>query len=205
MPNDFFRVLLVDCGSRKFGDLCSLVEIRGHPWERVALDDANKLPDRPGDAILISGGPHLFTEPAQAEGLRRSFAFLERETRPIFGICLGFQALALAAGGEVFRGPARRTTDRIRLTVPHPLTAGLEPETEFREDHTEGVRLPVGMVCLGDSEHYPAEIGADDARRRYGVQFHPEVSGEPGVRILRNFFGMVERSGTPIPPSLTAS
>lgn len=191
MLNDSLQLLLIDCGSRKFPELGSIVENCGCEWRPVLLNDSGAIPDQPGDALILSGGPHLFTDPAQATDLRRAFAFLDRETRPVLGICLGFQALALAAGGEIFRGPARRGRDRIRLTGPHPLTAGLDEETEFREDHTEGVRLPPGMLCLGCSEHYPAEIAADDARRRYGVQFHPEVSGEAGVRLIRNFLQIV--------------
>lgn len=188
MSNCKLRVLLIDCGSRKFDDLCALTSAGGHAWDRLALDRAATLRDWPWDAIVISGGPHLFTDPVQAPELRRSFAFLDGPTPPVFGVCLGFQALVLAAGGEIFRGPERRTTDRIEFAGSHPLLVGLDSGTEFREDHCEGVRLPPGMRCLGHSEHYPVEIGADEARRRYGVQFHPEISGEPGLRIVRNFF-----------------
>lgn len=188
MSNCTLRVLLIDCGSRKFGELCALTAACGHAWDRLALAEAGATADWPWDAILISGGPHLFTDPAQAPALRQWFSFLERETPPVFGICLGFQAIALTAGGRIYRGPERRFADQIEFTGSHPLLAGLTSGTEFQEDHCEGVLLPPSMQRLGHSQHYPVEIGADDVRRRYGVQFHPEISSVPGLRILCNFF-----------------
>lgn len=190
MPNGSLQVLLIDCGSRKFGDLARMVAACGHSGQRMALADAAVQQLWPWEAILISGGPHLFTDPGQAPWLRHSFSFLQQPLPPLFGICLGFQAIALAAGGSIFRGPACRSPGLVRLTHPHALTAGLAAETLFGEDHCEGVQLPPAMVCLGASLHYPVEISVDPAQRRCGVQFHPEISGEPGALLLRNFFAL---------------
>ena len=114
-------IALIDCGSPKFGELAACVA--RHEQVVVELDDANQHDFSPCAATIISGGPHLFTGP-NSSALREKFAFLANLNQPVLGICLGHQALALAAGAEVSRGEERRHGDQIRLTGNHPLFRG---------------------------------------------------------------------------------
>jgi GMP synthase-like glutamine amidotransferase len=176
------RVTVVDCGSKKVAAIGSMLEEAGARVDVVALDDVAESAS--ADALVISGGPRLFTsEP----GLIDAFAFVDSARVPVLGICLGHQAIALRHGARVFLGPERRQSETIVRAVAHPLMAGLPTQSEFVEDHCEGITLPTGFVALASSSHYDVEVMASDVRRLYGVQFHPEVSGPAGQRLLSNF------------------
>lgn len=179
------RVVVVDCGSRKVGNIVAALARCGARPRRWPLSVAHALPA--ADALVISGGARLFTrEPELAE----RFAFLDTFEGPVLGICLGHQALALRGGGAVHLGAERRESESLEIVASHPLFAGLGDRPVFRTDHTEGVTLPRGFRLLARSAAYAVEAMADDTRRRYGVQFHPEISGAPGARLFANFVAL---------------
>ncbi|MFT5464947.1 MAG: GMP synthase (glutamine-hydrolyzing) [Verrucomicrobiales bacterium] len=186
--------LIVDCGSAKVDNLEAIVSSEGWKTKRKHLAEISTSDLQDCLAVIISGGPLLFTDadPIAAAELRNRFVWLKSVELPIFGICLGHQALALQAGAEIQRGPERREADAIQISKPHPLLAGIESGTVFAEDHCEGVTRPDGFQILGTSAHYEVEIMTNDEAKRYGVQFHPEVSGEPGRRLIANFLRLTE-------------
>lgn len=190
------RITVVDCGSRKVAEIIAALARAGSRPRRWPLSVCDALP--PAEALVISGGAHLFTsEPELAE----RFAFVDHVATPILGICLGHQALALRAGARCFLGPERRGVETVDIVAPHPLFAGLEAPVDFRADHCEGISLPPSYRLLARSKAYAVEAMGDDARRRYGVQFHPEISGAAGARLLANFVAFVSA----ICPSAAAS
>jgi GMP synthase-like glutamine amidotransferase len=189
------RVSLIDCGSSKVGEIEHLLR-RGSSvsCQRVMLADATTSDWSCVDALVVSGGPRLFTEQPQ---LLDAFSFLDPLSQPVLGICLGHQAIALRAGAQVYLGAERREPEPIALLGEHPLFEGIDSPATFREDHCEGVSLPQGFERLASSEHYPVEAMVDRQRPRVGVQFHPEVSGETGARLLHNFL-VWARSALPV-------
>jgi GMP synthase-like glutamine amidotransferase len=178
-------VAVLDCGSSKVDALMELVDGAGARPERIALDRARDALTR--DAVIISGGPRLFTAEPQ---LIDAFAFVDELSVPALGICLGHQAIAMRKGGGVFLGVERRAPEVLTLERTHPLVAGLPPSVTVVEDHCEGVTLPGGFICIASSAHYAVEIMACDESRLYGVQWHPEVSGDVGFTLLVNFLAL---------------
>ncbi len=138
-------------------------------------------------AVVISGGPSLFTDPGVGATLHGQLAFVDRLAQPVLGICLGHQGLGARAGVRVHRGTERRCAERIVPCEEHPLFAGLPDAFPMVADHCEGIPLPPGWRLLASSAHYPVEAMASQRLPHLGVQFHPEVSGEPGRRLLHNF------------------
>jgi len=194
------RVTLVDCGSRKVPDIAALLAAAGASVATVPLPAGPEASTGGGsDAVVVSGGPALFTDPEQGALLVERFRFLDTLTVPVLGICLGHQALALRAGGAVFRGPARREHETIEILEDHPLLAGLARPLHMREDHVEGVTVPAGWRRIARSAHYDNEMMAAEGAPRFGVQFHPEVSGGAGERLFANFLALVRAGRRAVP------
>ena len=182
-------IALVDCGSRKVPELAAMLELAGARCQRIALGDADAKAAAPGasDALVISGGPRLFTsEP----GLGAEFSFLDGLALPTLGICLGHQAIGLRRGATAFLGEARRGPELLEIVAAHPLLEGLGSSTTLGADHCEGISLPPGFELLASSRHYPVEIMASRQAPVFGVQCHPEISGEAGARLLANFVAL---------------
>ncbi|MBN1488140.1 MAG: gamma-glutamyl-gamma-aminobutyrate hydrolase family protein [Anaerolineae bacterium] len=176
---------VVDCGSQSVKHLYDFLENQEIEYTVIPLAEANAISFKTVDGVIISGGPHLFTE--QQKEFARQFAFIDRLQVPTLGICLGHQAIGVRYGVTVYRDVERRTLERIALMATHPLTKGLPKNVYFSASHCEGIPLPLGFKLLGLSQYYPVEIMACQSKPLFGVQFHPEISGPPGLRLLRNF------------------
>jgi GMP synthase (glutamine-hydrolysing) len=141
-------------------------------------------------ALILSGGPASI----YAEGAPRADARVLELGVPVLGICYGLQYLAATLGGEVARAAAREYGPAtLHVPSPHALFDGV-PES-FQVWMSHGDRLekpPPGFEALATSDNSPYAAVGDDARRIYGLQFHPEVTHtEHGSRILADFlFGV---------------
>jgi GMP synthase (glutamine-hydrolysing) len=142
--------------------------------------------------IVLSGSPALS---AHDEDDAWSRAILDLGI-PAIGFCFGHQEIAKFAGGSVEHTKREYGAAKLHLTGESPLLKDLEPEEVVWMSHGDTVtELPAGFVELGYStggsdgsqDHRFAAIANED-RRQYGLQFHPEVDDTPcGIRILRNF------------------
>jgi GMP synthase (glutamine-hydrolysing) len=139
------------------------------------------------EGIILSGGPaSVYDEGAPLPS--RSVTELDV---PMLGICYGMGVLNLFGGGTVGRA-GRREYGPASLTVDDAgdLFAGLEGgSTPVWMSHGDVMEaLPPGWQVLAHSSNSPIAAFADAARRRFGVQFHPEVVHTPrGSEILANF------------------
>ena len=137
--------------------------------------------------IIFSGGPASVLDegaPTVDEGVFSLGV-------PVLGICYGMQLMAHLLGAPVERG-ARREYGRTEVTmdrVDEGLLSGLKPRSACWMSHTYQVaRPPEGFAAIAHTADCPVAVMADDARRLYGVQFHPEVTHtEEGARLLENF------------------
>lgn len=188
------EVTLIDCGSAKVPDIAAALAGLGCGVRTVLLAVANQHDLSASDAVVISGGPHLFTDTAVGSTLRRQLGFIDTLELPALGICLGHQGLGLQAGARVHLGPERRGTEIITARGDHPLLAGLPSSFPMGADHCEGISLPEGFRLLASSEFYEVEVMASASKPHFGVQFHPEISGEPGRRVLQNFCELARKS-----------
>jgi len=147
----------------------------------------SELEPRKPAAIILSGGPESTLVP----GAPRLDPQIIRSGVPILGICYGMQLLARECGAELVKldhaeyGPAT-------LLVVHPETVLLEGvPTESRVWMSHGdsvVRLPDGFKKAASTERCAVAAMADDERKIYGVQFHPEVvHTQYGKAIINNF------------------
>lgn len=186
------NIAAINCGSAKFPAIEDMLRATGANVTPLQLADCHPKELNAMDALVLSGGHYLFTDPGATPDIRDRFTFLPEIEAPLLGICLGMQAMAIALGGSVVRGPERRVREKIEWTTDHRLFDGLPSGTEFAEDHCEGVALPepASSRILAQSEHYPVEAFAATDRPWFGVQFHPEVSGPQGLSLIRNFLAL---------------
>jgi len=118
---------------------------------------------------------------------------------PVLGICYGMQLLTHVLGGAVAKS-AKREFGRAELKIDN--VAGLfngigsellnpnsQPETVVWMSHGDRIeKMPEGFAAIAHTDNSPTAAMADEKRKFYGVQFHPEVVHTPqGVQILRNF------------------
>ncbi len=109
---------------------------------------------------------------------------------PILGICYGHQLLAWMAGGEI--QAAENASEYGRVTLKSAggiLFDGVPAESVCWMSHTDMVKtVPAGFTITASTDNCPCAAMADDARRLYGVQFHPEVTHTAcGKQLLGNF------------------
>jgi GMP synthase (glutamine-hydrolysing) len=146
-----------------------------------------KLHEREPAAIILSGGP----ESTLVKGAPDLDADILRSGLPIFGICYGMQLIARHLGAELVKlehaeyGPAT-------LQITHddsPLWQGVPQGSRVWMSHGDTVvEPPPGFAILGSTLRCPIAVMGDDAKKIYGVQFHPEVVHTvPGKQILSNF------------------
>jgi len=107
---------------------------------------------------------------------------------PVLGICYGMQLLAAHTGGEVSQASGEYGVTEVEVDPVSPLFAGLEPRQQVLMSHGDSVqKLGPGFRVTGRSSDAVGAI-ADEERRLYGVQFHPEVDlTEEGRAMLANF------------------
>ena len=134
--------------------------------------------------FILSGGPASVYE-ANAPTLPD---YVLASALPILGICYGMQLIAHSLGGRVSAGSEREYGDtQVEIAQPNALVpAGSHRVWMSHGDRIEG--LPEGFSVLGTSPGSPYAMIADESRRIFGLQFHPEVHHTPiGRSILENF------------------
>ncbi len=139
-------------------------------------------------AIVLSGGPSS----VYGEGAPQVDPRLFELGIPILGICYGVQLTAHTLGGKVERaeareyGPQQLMVDRAE-GIFHRFTAG-EALDVWMSHGDRIAEIPAGFTNIGTSENTPFCAIADEKRRIYGIQFHPEVAHTPrGAEILAAF------------------
>ncbi len=189
------RILILDFGSqytqliaRRVREARVYCEI--HPWD-MSSDEIRTFAPK---GIILSGGPDTVT----AEDTGRVPQVVFESGVPVLGICYGMQAMAAQLGGQV-EGARHREYGyaQVRARGHTQLLRGIEDHTtpeghgmlDVWMSHGDRViELPVGFKLMASTANAPIAGIADDKRRFYGVQFHPEVTHtRQGQRILERF------------------
>ncbi|WP_055546716.1 glutamine-hydrolyzing GMP synthase [Streptomyces sp. NBRC 110028] len=138
-------------------------------------------------AIILSGGPSS----VYAEGAPRLDRALFEAGIPVFGMCYGFQLMAITLGGTVDNTGAREY-GRTDLTVSKPgstLFAGTPGQQQVWMSHGDACSAaPEGFTVTASTAQVPVAAFECDERKLYGVQHHPEVMHSThGQQVLEHF------------------
>ena len=138
-------------------------------------------------AIILSGGPSS----VYAEGAPRVGADLFEAGVPVFGICYGFQAMANALGGKVAQTGLREygATEALVVGDARSILDGVPSSQNTWMSHGDSVHeAPEGFEVLATTAGAPVAAFANEEKRLYGVQWHPEVKHSVhGQHVLENF------------------
>jgi GMP synthase (glutamine-hydrolysing) len=137
-------------------------------------------------ALILSGGPASVT----AKGSPECDAAVLAMGVPVLGICYGMQLMARLLGGRVWAAPRREYGHAaIQVLKKGRLLRGLPARLPVWMSHGDEVtQVPAGFAVIARTDTSPIAAMADDKRRLYGLQFHPEVAHTPrGKAILENF------------------
>ena len=189
------RILILDFGAqytqliarrvRELGVYCEI-----HPWD---VSDAEVRAFAPR-GVILSGGPESVTDHSPP----RAPASVFELGVPVLGICYGMQTMAQQLGGRVAPsserefGYAQVTVQGASRLLDHledRRDAGGRAVLDVWMSHGDRVdTLPPGFVATATTATIPYAAMADEARRFYGVQFHPEVTHTTqGARLLERF------------------
>ncbi len=148
-------------------------------------------------AIILSGGPASVLDPGAPQVPDAIFA----AGVPVLGICYGQQGMVARLGGQVQPASEREYGSAlIEVKAASTLFEGVgAPGGKVPVWMSHGdrvVSLPDGFVPIATTRNAPFAAIADERRRLYGVQFHPEVVHTPsGAAILQNFVHRIAGCG----------
>ncbi|HVT63769.1 MAG TPA: glutamine-hydrolyzing GMP synthase [Mycobacteriales bacterium] len=188
VSDGFDRVLVVDFGAQ-YAQLIARRVRECRVYSEIvpsSMPVADMLAKRP-KAVILSGGPSS----VYAEGAPQVDPELFEAGVPTFGICYGFQAMALALGGEV-RRTGLSEFGATQLTVTGDggaVLAGLPATQQVWMSHGDAVfEAPPGFIITASSDGAPVAGFEDRSRGLAGVQFHPEVMHTThGQTVLEHF------------------
>ena len=136
--------------------------------------------------IILSGGPASVFEPGAPTIDTKVF----ESGVPVLGICYGFQVMAYELGGKVDKA-ALGEYGKTSATIDDAAGILADSPAEQTTWMSHGVAVeqaPAGFEVLAHTEGAPVAAMADESRKLYGVQWHPEVKHSPlGQKLIENF------------------
>ena len=137
-------------------------------------------------AIILSGGPASVFEPGAPTIDTKVF----ESGVPVLGICYGFQVMAYELGGKVDKA-ALGEYGKTSATIDDAdgiLADSPAEQTTWMSHGVAVEQTPAGFEVLAHTEGAPVAAMADESRKLYGVQWHPEVKHSPlGQKLIENF------------------
>ena len=192
------RILILDFGSQVTQLIARRLREAGVYCEIFPFNvETQRIRDFGARGIVLSGGPASVT----AADTPRAPDLVFELGVPLLGICYGQQALCAQLGGQVENSEHHEFGRALlRITEDCPLFEGIwapgEDHQVWMSHGDRVIRLPEGFRVVATSEGAPFAAAVDDARRYYGLMFHPEVVHTPdGGRLLERFARIAGCSG----------
>lgn len=189
------RILILDFGSqytqliarriREIGVYCELWS-----WD---VDEAD-IRDFNPNGIILSGGPESVTE----AGSPRAPQYVFEAGVPVFGVCYGMQTMAEQLGGKVAGSDEREFGyAQVKIVEQTAFLKGIQdavaadgtPLLDVWMSHGDKVvEIPADFTKIAETDTCPFAAMANEDKRFYGVQFHPEVTHtRQGMKLIENF------------------
>jgi len=186
------KILILDFGAQYTQLIARRIREIGVYCEIWAWDhDPEEIAAFGAKGIILSGGPESTTLPDAPRAPQHVFD----AGLPILGICYGMQTLAAQLGGATEAADAREFGHaRVEVVAHDRLLSGLSDHAPAQAldvwmshgDHVAAA--PPGFIVTARTERIPVAAMANEDKRWYGVQFHPEVTHtKQGSALLKRF------------------
>lgn len=193
------RILLVDHEDSFVHTLANYFRQTGAEVTTVRTPVPEEIFDRVSpDLVVLSPGPG---KPDDFD-CRCTIALARKRQAPIFGVCLGLQALAESYGGTLrtLHVPVHGKPSRIRVSSPGTIFAGLPSEVTVGRYHSifaDPVRLPREFEVTAETEDGVVMAFEHKHEPVAAVQFHPEsimsLGGDAGMKMIENVVAKLPR------------
>jgi GMP synthase (glutamine-hydrolysing) len=179
------KILILDFGSQYTQLIGRRIRELGVYCEIWAYDNPlETILEFQPKGIILSGGPSTVTQQSTPRAPDGIFEL----GIPVLGICYGLQCMTAMLGGEVETSHKREFGHaQVNLCETNRLIT--ESSQDVWMSHGDKVSvLPDGFKIIAESANAPLCAIADESRKFYGVQFHPEVThSEYGEALLSRF------------------
>jgi GMP synthase (glutamine-hydrolysing) len=183
-------ILLVDFGSSKVPDIYDAVDqymdCQITKWDELDLAELATF-----SGVILSGAPKLITE-MDLSPILLKFSWILDYQKPILGICFGHQILGILHGAFGSKMKEDRDWQEIEVFEESPLFKAIPTLVNMTEDHCETISIPAQFKLIASSDACVNEAMEHNSKPFYGVQFHPETSGNMGYRLIENFCKICE-------------
>ena len=184
MPN---KVIIIDYGSQVTQLIARRIREAGVYSEIHACTvTASEVRAMDPQAIVLSGGPASVGE---EDSPKLDMGLLDLGV-PVLGICYGMQLLTSALGGGLAQSTTREYGPaELEILESTALWGDIPAKSRVWMSHGDRVvRVPEGFKVTARTQTLDIAAMADETRKIYAVQFHPEVHHtEEGTKMLENF------------------
>lgn len=184
------KILILDFGSQVTQLIARRVREAGVYSEIYAYDvDPSLIKSFAPSGIILSGGPESTIE----EGSPDIPDVVFELGVPVLGICYGMQAIAMKFGGKV-ENTGKKEFGYANMCCHNnsALFSGLDMQDVWMSHGDHVSEMPEDFVLIGSSDNAPIAAFADEKKKIYGVQFHPEVTHTPnGSAMIAQFVRQV--------------
>ncbi|MFS1563723.1 MAG: glutamine-hydrolyzing GMP synthase [Candidatus Arsenophonus phytopathogenicus] len=190
-----YRILILDFGSqytqliaRRIREIGVYCELWAWDVSEVQIREFNPT------GIILSGGPESTTELNSP----RAPEYIFQAGVPVLGICYGMQTMSIQLGGQVEVSGERefgyaqvsiQQSCELFSDIYDSLGADGKPQLDVWMSHGDKLTaIPADFKVIASTDSCPFAIMANEEKRFYGVQFHPEVTHtHQGAAILQRF------------------
>ena len=205
------EVLVVDYGAGNLRSVTNAFAKLG--YEPIITNSGTDIRKAPAVILPGVGAAAEAMENLKNLGLIEPIRQYVAEGRPFFGVCLGLQILLSETEEDgkhdclnIVRGKVKRLPpglktphmgwNQVKQMKEHPVFEGIPDETNFYFVHSYYAAPDDTSVVLGETDYGISFCSAVAKENLVATQFHPEKSGEPGLRMYDNFMKLAMASQT---------
>ncbi|NLB61293.1 MAG: glutamine-hydrolyzing GMP synthase [Clostridiales bacterium] len=179
------RIVIVDFGGQYNQLIARRVREAGVFCELLPrTSSVEKIKGKVLSGIILTGGP----DSVMGENARKAIPQIFELGVPILGICYGMQYIAHEFKGVIGRGKKREYGRTTAYFTEHPLFEGLDDNTVWMNHNDSVFELPSGFESIAHTDNCAVAAFANEEKKIYGFQFHPEVNQcKNGTRMIKNF------------------